>query len=161
MPKLEGQKLWSVTVWATLPETVELPSAWGFAECIPSGTRQTSYLLSVFNSTLGKQIALGKTQLCECLRKNTRQTTTKHSANTDTRQSRGMCAGRAAAMWRPLGAPPYRYNFIECPLETLCKDKVCWVFFIDTRQTDIFTECFFTLGKMMLLPSVFYWHSTK
>jgi len=70
----------------TLPESVGKPSARGFAECNPSGTRQTSFLPSATKKTLGKIIALGKQD------KNTRQSSTlgklekKHSAKLGTRQ---------------------------------------------------------------------------
>ena len=85
----------------TLPETVELPSA----ECIPSGTRQTSNLLSVFNETLGKHIALGKTHLCRVLNKkilgklqrNTRQTWTLGKVEARALGVRRPCDGRWCA----------------------------------------------------------------
>ena len=56
-----------------LPETVDLPSAKMFAECILSGTRQTSSLLSDAKNTLSKIMALDKQTLCRVLQ--------KHSAN--------------------------------------------------------------------------------
>ena len=37
-----------------------MPSVFWFAECIPSGTRQTADLSSVLKKTLGIHIALGK-----------------------------------------------------------------------------------------------------
>ena len=64
----------------TLPETADLPSAKIFAECIISGTRQTSSLPSAAKNTLGKIMALGKQTLYRVpkktlskLRKNTQQ----------------------------------------------------------------------------------------
>jgi len=62
IPDLRNLNLSLLSSWIfrSLPETVELPSALGFAECIPSDTRQTYKLPSVFNETLGKHIALGK-----------------------------------------------------------------------------------------------------
>ena len=47
-----------------LPETVGMPSARGFAEFIPSDTRQTCCVLSAAVETFGKHIALGKNTLC-------------------------------------------------------------------------------------------------
>ena len=43
----------------TLPESGDLPSAKRFAECIPSGIRQKSYLPSASETTLDKIMALG------------------------------------------------------------------------------------------------------
>ena len=47
-----------------LPETLYLPSAYGFAEFQNSSTRQKNLLLSVNNQTLGKTKTLGKLYFC-------------------------------------------------------------------------------------------------
>ena len=134
MPQLWQAKCGGEINTPRLSEIVELPSIWEFAEGILSDTRQIYYLPSIFNATLGKPTALGKTQLCRVSNK-------KHPANYN--ETLGKVDARALGMRRPLGAPPCHYNFTEYPLETLGKAKICRVFFIDTRQTDIFAECFF------------------
>ena len=48
----------------SLPEIPCLPSAWVFAECYTSGTRQTNSLPSAAKKTLEKIIALGKQLIC-------------------------------------------------------------------------------------------------
>ena len=64
-----------------LPKTGYLPSVLVFAECISSGTRQTSHLPSAAKKTLGKINALDKR--CK-----------KHSALFDTRQTRKKTLGK-------------------------------------------------------------------
>ena len=49
---------------------------------------------------------------------------------------------------------PTGYNFIKCPLETLGKDKVYRMFFIDTRQNNVLAECFLlAIGKIIFFSS--------
>ena len=61
---------------------------WIFAECILSGTRQTSSLPSAAKKTLGKIITLGKKTVCRVLKKNTRQRSKfAECSQSDTRQT--------------------------------------------------------------------------
>ena len=118
----------------SLPEIVELPSAWGFTECILSGTRQTSSLPSAAKNTLGKIMSLGKQTLCRVL-KNIRQTMKKHSAK-------------------------HRHSTTNCHVDIrqlVCRPlEVYWVSVSGTRQRNKFAECFFCTRQRNKFAECFF-----
>ena len=160
----------------SLSKTVELPSARGFAECILSDTRQTFNLPSVFNETLGKHIALGKSQFYRVpnIKHSAKYNKTlgKHGHSAKWSHVRWACGGHLTAVGSaalPLELCWVSVRDIRQSLGLPCVFSwhsatwyFCRVFLFDTRQNDVFAECFLlALGKIIIFflscpPNFFY-----
>ena len=116
----------------SLPETTRIPSARYFAECIISSTRQSLHLPSASQKALGKNLTLGKINVC-------RVPLIRHSAKSifaeclwwDTRQT----SSHALHAPVPVGWRSGRYCLPNAGYGTLGKPRFYKCLTVNTRQT--------------------------